>query len=371
MCTGITLATKNRDVFVRARTMEFGVSPHSKIIFIPRGHQRQGTTGLLKHTGKQWTSKYASVGASAFGLPIIVDGVNEKGLSIGLFYFSGKDGAEYMDAEGDGQQPNTMAPWQLGSFILETCASLDEVKTEVAKIVVPHIELVPGFAPPVHFIVTNDKGESIVIEYFDKKLHFFDAPLGVLTNTPSYDWHTKNLANYISLSLRSVNPSPFKNIATGEDYDPGTFGQGTGLFGIPGDITPPSRFVRAVAATQALYVGDHMEKYVPHTGKEAVLHAFHILNSFDIPTGSARSAEKHLLKKPVKLSESDYTVWTSAVDLTERKYYFRTYEDSRIRVIDLKDYKDKPEMFEAEMTGDEQFVELPLQEVTEAKYQYQ
>ena len=31
-------------------------------------------------------------------------------------------------------------------------------------------------------------------------MKIFDAPLGVITNAPSYDWHETNLRNYINLS---------------------------------------------------------------------------------------------------------------------------------------------------------------------------
>ena len=33
---------------------------------------------------------------------------------------------------------------------------------------------------------------------------------------------------------------------------------------------------------------------------------------------------------------ADYTLWTSASDLKNLRYYFRTFDNSRIRMIDLK-----------------------------------
>jgi uncharacterized membrane protein YidH (DUF202 family) len=65
------------------------------------------------------------------------------------------------------------------------------------------------------------------------------------------------------------------------------------------------------------------------TAQEGVLQAFHILNQFDIPKGSARGVEGG---KEV----ADYTLWTGASDLMNLRYYFRTFENSRIRMIDLK-----------------------------------
>ena len=60
-----------------------------------------------------------------------------------------------------------------------------------------------------------------------------------------------------------------------------------------------------------------------------MLQAFHILNQFDIPKGAARGSGHG---KEV----ADYTIWTGAADLKDLRYYFRTYDNSRIRMIDLK-----------------------------------
>jgi len=57
-----------------------------------------------------------------------------------------------------------------------------------------------------------------------------------------------------------------------------------------------------------------------------VLQAFHILNQFDIPKGTVRSYQDDYFT---------YTHWTSAANLAEKKYYFRTYDNQRIRMIDL------------------------------------
>lgn len=100
-------------------------------------------------------------------------------------------------------------------------------------------------------------------------------------------------------------------------------GQGSGMLGLPGDFTPPSRFVRAVAFSQSVFPSK--------TGYDAVIEAFHILNQFDIPKGSARDGTKDANGNV----QADYTLWTAASDPKARRYYFRTYDNSQIRVIDL------------------------------------
>jgi choloylglycine hydrolase len=100
-------------------------------------------------------------------------------------------------------------------------------------------------------------------------------------------------------------------------------GQGSGMLGLPGDFTPPSRFVRAVAFSQSLLPSK--------TGGDAVLQAFHVLNNFDIPKGAARDEQKDAHGNV----SADYTLWTSAIDLKAKRFHFRTYENSQIRMVDL------------------------------------
>jgi hypothetical protein len=84
-CTGIRLIAEDGTA-VHARTLEFGLDLHSEIMMVPRGYARTGTTPDGK-AGMKWKAKYASVGLNGAGLPVLFDGVNEKGLAAGTFYF--------------------------------------------------------------------------------------------------------------------------------------------------------------------------------------------------------------------------------------------------------------------------------------------
>ena len=312
-CTGIRLMADDGTV-VCARTLEFGIDLESEVIMVPRGYARTGTTPEGEK-GLQWTSKYASLGANGVGLPFLFEGVNEKGLAVGLFYFPTTAGyMRYNSAEA----AKTIAPWEVGSWILENFATVEEVKRNIGRIAVVEVVFKKwGFVPPVHFVVYDASGKSIVIEYVDGQLHVYDDRLGVMSNSPTFDWHMTNLRNYVNFSLVNVPPVEVGGIKlTG-------FGQGTGMLGMPGDFTPPSRFVRAVAYSTSVLPSK--------TGEGAVLQAFHILNNFDIPRGSTREGQKDDRGNIV----ADYTLWTSAIDLKARRFYFRTYENSQIRSVDL------------------------------------
>lgn len=312
-CTGIRLIAADGTV-VHARTDEFGVDTKSEVIMVPRGFARAGTTPDGEN-GLKWTSKYASVGANAVGMPFLIDGLNEQGLAVGLFYFPTTAGYMKYNAADMGK---TIAPWEVGSWILENFATVEEVRKNLDKIVVPEVVLKAwGFVPPIHYIVVDASGKSIVIEYVNGQLNVHDNPLGAMSNSPRFDWHMTNLRNYVNFSLYNAPPVQVGSVKlTG-------FGQGTGMLGMPGDFTPPSRFVRAVAFSTAALPSK--------TGDAAVLQAFHILNLFDIPKGATREEQKDEHGNII----AEYTIWTSAADLKAKRFFFRTYENSQIRSVEL------------------------------------
>jgi choloylglycine hydrolase len=331
-CTGIRLTAGDGTV-VHARTMEFAIDIHSDLMMVPRGYARTGTTPDGKG-GLKWKAKYASVGLNGVGLPVLFDGLNERGLAAGTFYFPTSAGyMPYTPADAG----KTIAQWEVGSWILENFATVDEVKANIGNIVVPAVVFGGwGFAPEAHYIVHDASGQTIVIEYVGGKLNVYNNPLGVITNSPGFDWHMTNLRNYVNFSMTNVPPIKLGSVK----LEP--FGQGSGMLGMPGDFTPPSRFVRAVAFSHSVLPS--------MTGDDAVLQAFHILNQFDIPKGAAREHEKDQHGNIL----ADYTIWTAASDLKAKRYYFRTYENSQIRVLDLmKMDLDAKDIVKISIKGDE------------------
>jgi choloylglycine hydrolase len=310
-CTGITIKPKDGSI-IFARTLEFAVDLKSNVIVVPRGKECVGNTPGGK-PGLRWKSIYGIVGMNAFGLPVIADGLNEKGLHVGLFYFPGY--AKYQ-AVTDQDIPRTLAPEELSGYLLGTCGTVAEAveaakSVKVAEVVFKEF----GFVLPVHLIVTDKSGTAVVLEYVGGELTVHQNPLGVMSNSPTFDWHMTNLSNYVNMTVSNV-----PKIDVGGNEIKG-LGQGSGMLGIPGDFTPPSRFVRAVAFSKSALPVD--------SAREGVLQAFHMLNQFDIPKGAARGIENGE-------EVADYTLWTSAADLKNLRYYYRTYEDSRIRLVDLK-----------------------------------
>ena len=215
---------------------------------------------------------------------------------------------------------HAIALQEFGVWVLANFATVDEVRQGVKDIVVVPTPA-PGLGSPhgavagAHFFIQHRSGKSIVIEPVDGTLKVYDAPLGVMTNAPTYDWHMTNLQNYISLSVTDVDSAKLGPLTLP------AFGSGSGLHGMPGDFAPPSRFVRAAIYSQSASPNA--------TASDAVLAAFHILNQFDIPKGLVVNAA-------VGEPADEVTEWTSVADLKNLRWYFRTREDQSIRMVDLK-----------------------------------
>lgn len=310
-CTSIRVKTEDGLVFY-ARTFEGGVDFQNGLAVIPKGTVYQGTLPDNTSKGLKWTTKYGMVGMTAFKMPLYSDGLNEKGLVVANLMFPGYAGYESFDP---GKANITLAHFELATWLLSNFATVAEVRQAIGKVrVCEGPTVVSGFVLPLHFAVHDAQGDCLVIEYVKGKLHTYNNPLGVATNSPTFDWMTTYLNNFINLSPDNVPKREFTGMTLNQ------FGQGSGMIGLPGDFTPPSRFVRMVALTQAVF---------PVKGPVAGLNlAMTIINNVDVPKGSAR-------EKTEKGMIADYNQWAVAVDLTGRKYYFHTYDNKNWRYVDL------------------------------------
>ncbi len=315
-CTGIVLKAQDGSP-VYARTLEFGADVVTfNLISVPRGLAYHGQTPDGQ-TGLAWKVKYGHAGFNPLGLPVLGEGVNEKGLACGCFFLPGF--AQYQPYQA-AQRARTISNLDFVSWVLGNFASVAEVRQALPQVTVIEATLKslakdsPIFAQPLHYLVADASGAALVVEYVGGKLNLYDCPLGVITNSPDYPWHTANQRNYIGLSPYNRAPQKINGLELSQ------FGQGSGSFGLPGDFTPPSRFVRANFLAHAAYPGQGPW--------ETVQLAFRILNQFDMPLGALRN-------KVGDKVISDTTQWTAATDLKNRRIYYHTYQSRRVRMVDL------------------------------------
>jgi len=311
MCTGIRLECANG--YVAGRTCEFGLILDYDALFLPVGTQY--SAAISGSSGKAWTSTHAVMGMATFGAMAIMDGVNDAGLMAGAFYFSGQ--AQYADA-AQTDITRALNPSEVPHYILATCQTIDEALAAIADITVVDVP-VNGWgpaAPPLHYQIIDAQGRHVAVEPTQAgSLQITENPTGAFTNSPDLPFHLLHLMQYMNISPETVQQSDvFGTTVTAP-------GMGSGGLGLPGDYSPPSRFVRA-----AFFAANHP---TPTTTIDGVQELFHLLNVFDIPVGAAKVGDT-----------SDFTQLTIARDAHELTYSWRSYADQRIRQVNMRQLMD-------------------------------
>ncbi|WP_266168509.1 linear amide C-N hydrolase [Dyella subtropica] len=264
MCTNILLnapVTPGKEeprLHVSARVMELPGYPTSMIYQVPRGQQFPLAPPPLRNP-LIWKNTYGFVGIAKTRpefdvFPIFADGLNEEGMSCGALWLAG---AVYPKDEA-GAAINLFysdfVAWVLGNFasVIELEAALDLGRIHVVN---PLPSKDDPLYLPLHFIAIDKTGASLVVEFIDGIMRKYGPSYdsahknglgasanGVLTNGPGYDWQRTNLEIYSNLTPTGTKTS------TSSVYP----FVGSGLVGMPGDSTPPARFVRGAMIQHSL-----------------------------------------------------------------------------------------------------------------------
>lgn len=305
-CTGISLTAQDGS-YIQGRTIEWAQGElRSEYVVIPRKHPLRSFTPEGSN-GMEFTAHYGMVGLAVEQEAFVAEGINEAGLSAGLFFFPRYGNYGPYDPE---ERTRTIADLQLVTWILTQCRTIDEVKAAIGTVRV--VALDPSAS--LHWRIGDPSGRQVVLEFVDGTPRFYENPVGVLTNAPGFPWHLTHLENYVNLYPGNA---PARRLS---DLTLQPLGGNSGFLGIPGDATSPSRFVRA-----AFYRASAPQRA---TALDTVTLCFHLLNNFDIPIG---------IEHPEGESPDipSATQWTSVIDLTHRRIYYKTAYNNSIRCIDL------------------------------------
>ena len=315
MCTSLVLNAQNGSP-IYGRTMEWGgFDLDSELVLVSRGTSFTSALSGEKQ-GMAWKNRFGFIAINIANLPVAADGMNETGLTVGVLYLPGF--AEYQEMIV-GQESVSLNNTDLAAYFLGQFDNVEEIKAALPKLRVIHnADIVKAFGAPVpiHWVITDDAGNSIIVEYIDRQLHIHANKIGVMTNSPGYEWHLLNLRNYTNLQAQDLSGDRQIN---GVDLAP--FGVGSGMLGLPGDITPPSRFVRAAAYIHTLLPFPDTDTGIPEVAR--------VLHNFDIPLGLVREG---MYKDKVMAGQ---TQWTVIGDLRNKRYYYWTEHNRRMRMVDL------------------------------------
>lgn len=298
MCTAITFQNKHH-YFGRNLDFEYGFG--ETVVITPRNypfHFRK-VAPINNH--------FAMIGMAVIdsGYPLYFDATNEKGLSMAALYFPGN--AVYLPEKPGA---DNIAPFEFIPWILGDCENISQARSKLKNLNLVDIPYSAKYPlSPLHWII-SDKNTSIVIEPMATGIRVFDNPVGVLTNNPSFDFHLHNLTLYMNLTREE----PISRFAP--DFPLKPFSRGVGAIGLPGDLSSPSRFVRAAFVK--------LNSVCRDTENASVNQFFHILGSVAQQEGCARVGNAF-----------EKTIYSSCCNTETGVYYYTTYENSQITGISM------------------------------------
>lgn len=299
MCTAVSYKTKN---FYFGRTLDYESTFPTHITVTPRRFPlrfRHGGTMSVHH---------ALIGmAYVVGdYPLYYDGMNEKGLCMAGLNFVGNAVYRSHAPEGDNICQFEFIPWILGQ-----CATVAEARGLLSRIRLtdtPFSEELP--VSDLHWMMA-DRQESITVESVADGVMVYDNPVGVLTNNPPFPEQLFRLNDFMHLSPTE----PENRFSDRLDLRP--YSRGMGAMGLPGDLSSPSRFVRAAFVKMNSVSGD--------TETESVGQFFHIMGSVEQPSGCCLVGD----------GEYERTIYTSCCSADRGIYYYTTYENPAVTAVDM------------------------------------
>ncbi len=302
MCTCITLQTKN---FYFGRNMDLEYRFGERVVITPRNYEFR-----LK-TGGGFRSKYAMIGmATVTGqYPLYAEATSEAGLSMAGLYFPG-NAFYFPQQEGRiNLSPFELIPWCLGNY-----GSVRELRPALEKLNltnIPFSESLP--LTELHWMI-GDREQTLVLEQTrEEGLRVYENPVGVLTNNPVFPYHLMHLNSYMNVSPRPVNNHFCK------EPQLTSYGNGMGSIGLPGDTSPPSRFVRAAF--------HKLNSDCMPDEDSSVSQFFHILDSVSMVRGSTITRD----------SKDDVTLYSCCANTDRGIYYYKTYFNNQLTAIRMND----------------------------------
>ncbi len=299
MCTALSFKTREHYF---GRNLDLDRSYGEEVCVVPRRFPLS-----FRRIGDM-EEHFALIGMATVinGIPLFYDAANEHGLSMAGLNFP--DNAYYAEVN-DGY--DNIASFEFIPWILGQCRSVDEARVLLARINITDESFCDNVpSSPLHWII-SDADCSVVVEAMRDGVHVHDNPVGVLTNNPPFEYQLENLKKF----------SHIRNDNSGVDRDDDlpyvSYCQGLGALGLPGDVSSMSRFVRiAFGKENSVCDGDELS---------SVTQFFHLLTSVSMLRGICKTDE----------GTWDITGYSSCINTERGYYYYTTYQNRCISLIDM------------------------------------
>jgi choloylglycine hydrolase len=225
-CTEVMLPAAGED-WVSMRTMDYPIPLSSKMVTEPRAQSWVSSSPCPEIPAATWKGLYGFVGINALGQRQYPDALNERGLSVSTLVLPG---TQYETPSG--KRP-ALEVCDIGAFVAGQCANVEEARALLETVDVwGQVHPLTKEVVPLHIVIHDAQGNTIVVEWLGGKREIHDDPVGVCTNAPALPAQWELLNQYAHLSPKN-HPSWI-----GPEIN------GSGMKGLPGDATSPSRFAR-------------------------------------------------------------------------------------------------------------------------------
>lgn len=300
MCTSIIFSPKDHYF---GRNLDLEISFGQSVVITPRNYVFK----FRKMPAQKQHYSMIGIAITPEDYPLYFDAANEKGLGMAGLNYAGN--ADYKQVEPD---KNNLASFELIPWILGQCATIDEAKKLMTKLNIVDINFSEKMkASPLHWLLADKSGKSVVIESDSDGLHIYDDPVGVLTNNPTFPKQSFNLNNYSALSPKM----PANNFSSKIKFN--GYSRGLGSRNLPGGMDSSSRFIRAVF--------NKFNAPTSNSEEENVNNYFHILHAVEQQKGLDQ----------VGLDSFEYTIYSDGVNLEKGLFYYTTYNNRQITKVDL------------------------------------
>lgn len=197
MCTGVRFADEDGNMYL-GRNLDWSFSYGEKIVVTPRGYK----TPVAFNATVADPKPVMGVGIIVEGMPMYFDCANDEGLAVAGLNFPGY--AQYADAPVDGTV--NVAAYELPFWIARSFSTVDQVEEALKNVTVVGKQVNEQYPVSLLHWIVGDGKRSIVIEAMADGIHVHHDGVDVLANQPTFDWHTENLRNYLSMDPRIPEP---------------------------------------------------------------------------------------------------------------------------------------------------------------------
>ncbi len=274
VCTRVLWNT-NALAILTGRSMDWPESTDPLLIAFPPGQHRDGGTlagtNVVGDNPLRWTSRYATVVTSVYGLGGI-DGFNERGLAVHGLYLKTTD-----FGPRDTSKPGLHAGLWV-QYLLDQAGSVAEALALMGDIDVV-MASARGHDATIHLALEDSSGDSAIIEFdHGKQVIHHGREYTLMTNDPTYD-------EQLELLSQQDFSHPDRNMP------------------LPGNVNAVDRFQRAA------YYSNLLPK--PETDRQAVAGVMAIMRNVSVPFGA-----------PYGEFGVYNTEYRTVCDLTNRIYFF-------------------------------------------------